>query len=205
MIADTSAILAILFADPDAPHYARAISEAAVCRISVATFVEVSIVVEPQTGDRQATMGSVLPPCWVRARTHYRGTSLRCWPSLSRTSARVAVLRNSISAFVFRAHWQKPSASHFCSKALISPRLTFRPPYNPIRIIRVAVLWSAASQPCCLDHRRHQLRHLNPDNRSLSRTAFNFQTEIRAIQHPQPLPHVAQADSLDIHMGHALF
>jgi ribonuclease VapC len=51
VIVDTSAILAILFAEPDAQRYARAISDATVCRMSVATFVEVSIVVESQTGD----------------------------------------------------------------------------------------------------------------------------------------------------------
>jgi ribonuclease VapC len=51
MIVDTSALLAVLFGEKDAETYARAISEAEVCRISAATFVEVSIVVESQTGD----------------------------------------------------------------------------------------------------------------------------------------------------------
>jgi len=51
VIVDTSAVLAILFAEPDAQRYARAVSDAAVCRMSVATFVEISIVVESQTGD----------------------------------------------------------------------------------------------------------------------------------------------------------
>jgi ribonuclease VapC len=51
VIVDTSAILAILFAGPDAERYFRAISDALVCRMSVATFVESSIVVESQTGD----------------------------------------------------------------------------------------------------------------------------------------------------------
>ena len=51
MIVDTSAILAVLFGENDAENYARAISEADVCRISAATFVEVSAVVESQTGD----------------------------------------------------------------------------------------------------------------------------------------------------------
>jgi len=52
VIVDTSAVLAILFAQPDAERYARAISNAPVCRMSVATFVEISIVMESQTGDR---------------------------------------------------------------------------------------------------------------------------------------------------------
>jgi ribonuclease VapC len=51
VIVDTSALLAILFGEKDAGNYARAISEADVCRISAATFVEVSVVVEAQTGD----------------------------------------------------------------------------------------------------------------------------------------------------------
>ena len=51
MIVDTSALLAVLFGERDAENYARAISEAEICRISAATFVEVSVVVESQTGD----------------------------------------------------------------------------------------------------------------------------------------------------------
>jgi ribonuclease VapC len=51
MILDTSALLAVLFGEKDAETYAQAISQADVCRISAATFVEVSIVVESQTGD----------------------------------------------------------------------------------------------------------------------------------------------------------
>ena len=51
MIVDSSAILAILFAEPDAESFAKAISEAEFCRISAANFVEVAIVVATQTGD----------------------------------------------------------------------------------------------------------------------------------------------------------
>jgi ribonuclease VapC len=51
VIVDISAVLAILFAEPDAQRYARAISDATLCRMSVATFVEASIIVESQTGD----------------------------------------------------------------------------------------------------------------------------------------------------------
>jgi ribonuclease VapC len=51
VIVDTSAVLAILF-QPDAERYVRAIGNAPVCRMSVATFVEISIVMESQTGDR---------------------------------------------------------------------------------------------------------------------------------------------------------
>jgi ribonuclease VapC len=51
MIVDTSAILAVLFAEPDAERFARSISDDPICRMSVATFVEISIVVEAQAGD----------------------------------------------------------------------------------------------------------------------------------------------------------
>lgn len=51
MIVDTSALLAVLFGETDAEIYARALAEADSCRMSAATFVETSIVVEAQTGD----------------------------------------------------------------------------------------------------------------------------------------------------------
>lgn len=52
MIVDSSAILAILFAEPDANTFAKAISEADSCRISAANFVEVAVVVEAHAKDR---------------------------------------------------------------------------------------------------------------------------------------------------------
>ena len=52
MIVDSSAILAIMFAESDAAKFAKAISEAESCKISAATFVEVAVVVEAQTKDR---------------------------------------------------------------------------------------------------------------------------------------------------------
>lgn len=56
MIVDTSAIIAVLFDETDAGIYANAIAQADACRMSAATFVEVSMVVEAQTthsGSRQ--------------------------------------------------------------------------------------------------------------------------------------------------------
>ena len=50
MIVDTSAVLAILFDEPDADRYARAIAEAPRCRMSVAGFLEVAIVLESRAG-----------------------------------------------------------------------------------------------------------------------------------------------------------
>lgn len=49
MIIDTSALIAILFAELDARTYAETMNAAEVCKMSAANFVEVSIVVEGQT------------------------------------------------------------------------------------------------------------------------------------------------------------
>jgi ribonuclease VapC len=49
MIVDTSALVAILFTEPDAEAYALAIAAADRCRISAANYVETAIVIEAQT------------------------------------------------------------------------------------------------------------------------------------------------------------
>ncbi len=50
MIVDTSAVLAILFHEPDAERFARAITMAPSRRMSVATLVETAIVLESRSG-----------------------------------------------------------------------------------------------------------------------------------------------------------
>jgi len=50
MILDTSAMVAILYREPEAADFARAIRDAEACRISVANYVELSIVIERQLG-----------------------------------------------------------------------------------------------------------------------------------------------------------
>ena len=50
MIVDTSAVLAVLFAESDAERYERAIAAAARCRMSAANFFEASMVVESRAG-----------------------------------------------------------------------------------------------------------------------------------------------------------
>jgi ribonuclease VapC len=50
MILDTSAVIAILYREPEAPEFAQRIHDAAVCRISVANYVELSIVIQNQLG-----------------------------------------------------------------------------------------------------------------------------------------------------------
>ena len=54
MIVDTSAVLAILLDEPDADRYARAIAAAPRCRMSVAGFLEVAIVLESRAGSEAA-------------------------------------------------------------------------------------------------------------------------------------------------------
>ena len=54
MIVDTSAILAILFDEPDADRYARAIAGAPRCRMSVAGYLEAAIVLESRAGPEAA-------------------------------------------------------------------------------------------------------------------------------------------------------
>ena len=50
MILDTSALVAILFGEPEATRYTQFIHDADRCLISAANFVELSIVVETQLG-----------------------------------------------------------------------------------------------------------------------------------------------------------
>ena len=50
MIVDSSAVLAILFGEPDTERYERAISAAPRCRMSAANFLEAAIVIESRSG-----------------------------------------------------------------------------------------------------------------------------------------------------------
>lgn len=50
MIVDTSAFVAVLFDEPDSQRYTMALAEAARCRMSVANFLEASMVVEGRAG-----------------------------------------------------------------------------------------------------------------------------------------------------------
>ena len=49
MIVDTSAVLAVLFDEPDAGRFAKAIVEAPVCRMSTVNFLEAAFVIEALT------------------------------------------------------------------------------------------------------------------------------------------------------------
>ena len=50
MILDTSAMVAILYREPEASVFVQLIHDADFCRISVATYVELSMVIENQLG-----------------------------------------------------------------------------------------------------------------------------------------------------------
>ena len=52
MVIDTSAVLAILFGEPEARKLAQAIEDASVRRLSAATLLEASIVIERATASR---------------------------------------------------------------------------------------------------------------------------------------------------------
>jgi ribonuclease VapC len=50
VILDTSALVAILYREPEAQEFVQAIHDADVCRISVASHVELAMVIESQLG-----------------------------------------------------------------------------------------------------------------------------------------------------------
>ena len=50
MILDTSALVAVLYGEPEGPRFTQLIHDAEVCRLSVASFVELSMVIESQLG-----------------------------------------------------------------------------------------------------------------------------------------------------------
>ena len=64
MIVDTSAVLAVLFDEPDAERYVRALAGASRCRMSVVSFLEAAIVLESRAG---AAAGSNLDLLLERA------------------------------------------------------------------------------------------------------------------------------------------
>jgi len=50
MILDTSAMVAVLYREREAPAFVQLIHDAELCRVSVATYVELSMVIENQLG-----------------------------------------------------------------------------------------------------------------------------------------------------------
>src|SRR5229473_6949009 len=92
-------------------------------------------------------------------------------------------------------------------RASNSPQPTVRPTSTEGAASEIIGLTSS-SRCFVLSHflnRRHQLRNLDPDHRALTRPALDIQKKIRSVQDPQPLAHVAQPDSFNVHVRHLLF
>lgn len=65
MIVDTSALVAVLLDEPEAPAIARTMSAAPACRISAATYLELAVVVD---GRRDATLSGAVDALLRRGR-----------------------------------------------------------------------------------------------------------------------------------------
>ena len=124
MIVDSSAILAIMFAEADAHVFAEAMSEADSYKISAATFVEVAVVVvvEAQTQDRGSRQ--LTPSCAVPGLQLSRLRKNKHISRVRRTqiSAKVAIQRDLISVTVFPTRSLRPPAKRYSSRAAILPR-----------------------------------------------------------------------------------
>jgi ribonuclease VapC len=60
VILDTSALIAVLYDEPERTHFAQLIYDADVCRVSVVSFVELSMVVESQLNPEAARQVDML-------------------------------------------------------------------------------------------------------------------------------------------------
>lgn len=84
MIVDSSALIAILRAEPDAARYAEAIASAATCRLSAANYLEATVVIDGARdaiasrrfddllAEAEVTIEPVTPDQAVTARAAYR-------------------------------------------------------------------------------------------------------------------------------------
>jgi len=95
--------------------------------MSVATFVEVSIVVESQTGDsggRQWDQFFRLAGFALEPVTEEQAYAARqAWSDFGKGRSGAKLNFGDC----FRTPWQKPSTNHFFSRAMISLKLTLRP------------------------------------------------------------------------------
>ena len=120
MIVDTSAVLAVLFDEPDAERYVRALAGASRCRMSVVSFLEAAIVLESRAG---AAAGPDLDLLLERAPIELEPVTLntpkpRAGPGDG--SAGATTGRHSTSVIASPMLWRKPPANPFCSKVRIS-------------------------------------------------------------------------------------
>ena len=114
MIVDTSAVLAVLFDEPDAEHYVRALAGASRCRMSAVSFLEAAIVLESRAG---AAAGPNLDLLLERAPIELEPVTLehaqaarRAWRRFGRGNHQAGTqLRRLLRLCVGRIHPRTPS------------------------------------------------------------------------------------------------
>ena len=112
MIVDTSAVLAVLFDEPDAEHYVRALAGASRCRMSVVSFLEAAIVLESRAG---AAAGPDLDLLLERAPIELEPVTLehahaarRAWQRFGRGNHRAALNFGDCFAYALAEATREP-------------------------------------------------------------------------------------------------
>ena len=112
MIVDTSAVLAVLFDEPDAERYVRALAGASRCRMSVVSFLEAAIVLESRAG---AAAGPNLDLLLERAPIELEPVTLehaqaarRAWRRFGRGNHRVALNFGDCFAYALAEATREP-------------------------------------------------------------------------------------------------
>ena len=124
MVIDTSALLAILFNEPDAEYFESTFDTDSTRLLSAASLLEATIVVEARSGKRAA--GNSICFCTKR-----RLPSFRLPPSRPRSPAthiglmvKDDIQQGSITEIALPTRWRKRPASRYYSKAAIFRRQT---------------------------------------------------------------------------------
>lgn len=124
MVIDSSALVAMLNDEPEAPHLEAAVEADPVRMMSTASYLETAIVIETrfgEAGDRNSICGCTGPEStWSRS---MRRRPKRPAPPTA-VMARADTARASTTETASRTHWQKSAASPCCSKGMISPTPT---------------------------------------------------------------------------------
>src|SRR5258706_4178202 len=96
------------------------------------------------------------------------------------------------------------------ASALLLSKRGWVPPRDRCLAVRPSLVFSflgPSDRRVESTHRLHggdEFGDINADNRTLPCTALDFQAEIRAVQHAQPLAYIAKPNSLDIYVRHFL-
>ena len=112
MIVDTSAVLAVLFDEPDAERYVRALAGASRCRMSVVSFLEAAILLESRAG---AAAGPNLDLLLERAPIEFEPVTLehaqaarRAWRRFGRGNHRAALNFGDCFAYALAEATREP-------------------------------------------------------------------------------------------------